>query len=327
MNMKKIVFLPLSPNMWEGFETLWDEAKKNKNNVVTVIPVPTYKRDSSGNITDTEYTLSGYPDEVEITDVNAFNFQEEHPDTIYLQNAQDLGCRAFLVNPFFFTGNLRQYTDNLVYVPYDCHPESYIDSKEEIEDKKTFLIPLNIMNIDHIIVQSESIKQLYLKCIAGLNSDLYNEWDKKITWKDFPRTNILKKYTKETVPHPLEWDEFLCAKKETHLLCTSIFNVLEGNRTFLKELFTTIKHYQSVKNEFLLIWRPHKEIINVLIRLRPELVEEYKEIISYYKNNSTGILDETPTPTPAIILSDKYIGASCGTMELFKSTGKKIEII
>ena len=320
--MKKIVFLPLSPDMWEGFQTLWEEAKKDENNIVTVIPVPTYTRDASGNIIETEYTLSGYPSEVIVTGVNDYIFEEETPDTIFIQNAQNQGCLGFCVNPFFFTNNLKKYTKNLVYVPYDCYHESIIDSKEEIDDKRAFLIPLGLIDLDHIIVQSEAFKNFYLKLIAGPSLELQEEWDKKISWEEYPRKNILKKYTKKTVPHPSKWDVSLSSGKETHLLCTSIFNVLNGNRTFINELFSTIKSYQYLKDEFLLIWRPHREIVNVLKNLRPELIDEYKEIIDYFTTNDIGILDDTKTPTAAIVLSDKYIGDYCGTMELFSYNEK-----
>ncbi len=325
--MKKIVFLPLSPDMWEGFQTLWEEAKKDENNIVTVIPVPTYVRDSAGTIIDTEYTLSGYPEEVEITGVNDYIFEKENPDTIYIQNAQNKSCIGFFVNPFFFTGNLKKFTKNLVYVPYDCYHESILGGKEETDDKRAFLIPNGITDLDHIIVQSETFMNFYLQLIAGPNSDLYEEWNKKISWEDYPRKKILKKYSKETVPHPAEWDTFLSSDRETHLLCTSIFNVLNGNRSYIKKLFSTIKYYQTTKENTLLIWRPHREIENVLKALRPELVDEYKELLDYFKTNNIGILDETKTPTAAIVLSDVYIGDYCGIMELFKSTGKTIEFI
>lgn len=325
--MKKIVFLPLSPDMWEGFQTLWEEAKKDENNIVTVIPVPTYIRDSSGRTIDTEYILSGYPAEVEVTDINDYIFEKENPDTIYIQNAQNQSCIGFFVNPFFFTGNLKKFTKNLVYVPYDCYHESIIGGKEEIEDKRAFLVPNGVMDLDHIIVQSEAFKDFFLKMIAGLNSDLHEEWNKKISWEDHPRTKILSKYSRETVPHPAEWDTLLSTEKETHLLCTSIFNVLNGNRSYIKKLFSTIKHYQTTKESTLLIWRPHREIENVLKSLRPELVDEYNELLDYFKTNNIGILDDTKTPTAAIVLSDKYIGDYCGIMELFKSTGKTIEFI
>jgi hypothetical protein len=58
--------------------------------------------------------------------------------------------------------------------------------------------------------------------------------------------------------------------------------------------------------------------------LRPGLVNEYNNLISFYRDNHVGILDEHPSPTPAIIMSDEYIGDACGIMELYRTTGKPI---
>ena len=46
--------------------------------------------------------------------------------------------------------------------------------------------------------------------------------------------------------------------------------------------------------------------------------------VEVYIGNDIGIFDEMPTPTPAIVLSDAYIGDECAVKELFKSTGKPI---
>lgn len=318
--MKKIVFLPCSPDMWDGFQTLWEDAVKDDDNLVTVIPIPTYKRDVNNQLSDAMYITEGYPGNVPVTDVNAYIFESERPDIIYIQNAQDTQCLAFCVHPFFHTSNLKQFTDNLIYVPYSCHYEEDLGDPQY----KNFFIPQNIDNIDHIIVQSEGMKEAYLNYIASTNASKYDLWKNKISWEDYPRTNILKRYTKTNVPHSSDWDNYLSDNKETHLLCTSIFNVLYGNRPLLKEVQQTLARYNSQKASTLLIWRPHRQMQEVLEKLRPELVKDYQQLLEYFTSNNIGILDTTPSPTAAIVLSDKYIGDNCGILELYKSTGKPI---
>ena len=60
------------------------------------------------------------------------------------------------------------------------------------------------------------------------------------------------------------------------------------------------------------------------MKLRPELFDDFRALLEFYIGNDVGIFDEMPTPTPAIILSDSYIGDECGVKELFMTTGKPV---
>ncbi|SDA41831.1 hypothetical protein SAMN02910275_00299 [Butyrivibrio sp. INlla18] len=323
--MKKIVFCPLSPNMWEGFQTLYEDIISDPDNKVWVIPVPTYRRDSDNNLSDCEYSLEGYPANVKITEVNNFSFETEQPDIIYVQNISDTETLGFTMHPFFHTTNLKRFTKNLTYIPYSCMKEPGCSNHEYLESIRFMLVPSGFYNIDHAIVQSENMKSTLMHLLAGQSKALFDEWNSKITWQSYPRIEILKRYNKKTVPHPKEWDSFLVHKTTIHLLCTSVLDVLENNRNLFVKLKVTMKKYIDIKDQVLLIWRPHREMMTILKIMRPELVDEYEEILNYYKSNNIGILDESVTPTAAITFADKYIGDSCAVAVLFKSTGKEMD--
>ena len=327
--MKKIVFLSLSPETWDGLETLWDEAIANPENEVTVIPLPTYRRNSDNSLSDANYSLSGYPDNVLITDVNAYNLKANHPDIIYTQNVQDTSNLGFCVHPAFHTGSLKKYTDNLVYVPYMCTEEISFDNKPFLDSiKMLFIYPSISSNVDQIILQSQNQKELYLYYLAGGNPDLNEYWSKRISYDNYPRNEILKKYNRHTVNYPHEWDSFLCTdydkRKRTVMLCTSVMGILTNEHNVIVKLKEIFYEYQKNSSDCVLIWRPYPAIKEAIEMLRPELVSDYNDLISYYRDNHVGILDELPSPTPAIIMSDEYLGDSCGIMELYKTTGKPI---
>ncbi len=327
--MKKIVFLTLSPQMWDGLETLWDMAISDKENEVVVIPLPTYKRDSDDNLSDASYSLSGYPKNVPITDVNGYSLRKNHPDIIYTQNVQDANNKGFCVHPAFHTDSLRACTDQLVYVPYMCTEQISLDNEPYLDSiKQLFISPSMYKNIDRILVQSQNQKDLYLHYLAGANPELIEYWSQRISYNDYPRNEILKKYNRLTVNRTKEWDEFLqpytSNGKKVLLLCTSVMGILTFEHPAinrLKNFFT--EHLQNM-DDFALIWRPYPAIEEAVKKLRPNLVDDYNDLISYYRDNHIGILDELPSPTAAIILSDEYMGDACGTMELFRTTGKPI---
>lgn len=326
--MRRVVFLPCHPNMWEGFQTIWEKETADPSNEVVVIPLPTYQVGYEQQVTDTEYITTGYPDNVVISGINDYDLEQEHPDTIYIQNIQDNNNPVFTVHPHFHSYNLRKWTDNLVYIPYDCM--RWIDPEymhlHQVYGK--MLAPAGITNVDKIIVHSENTKTIYLNLIAGIDPEARNKWNKKITCEGYPRIEILKKYTRDTVPYPAGWNRHLFdadgLQKETVLFVTSVFGVIEFNRSHFREARSIMEEYLSKKDTTVLIWRPHKYLPEIIAKYRPELFDDFRALLEFYITNDVGIFDETPTPTPAIILSDKYIGDEGTVKELFTSAGKKV---
>ncbi len=327
--MRKVVFLPCHPNMWEGFQTIWEKEISDPSNEVKVIPIPNYKRGTGTSVYDPEYITTGYPQNVEITGLNDYYLHEQHPDTIYVQNIQDGDNPVFAVHPDFHTTKLKDYTDDLVYIPYDCL--GYIDP-DYFHLKRVYskiLTPPGIKNTNRVIVYSENARTVYASILSNGNNELYDEWMKKITCEDYPRISILKKYTKDTVPYPESWNRHLFdsngQRKQTALFATSILGVLEFNRSHLREAKDILEEYLGKKDKVALIWRPHKYLPEVIMQLRPELFDDFRSLLEFYISNDIGIFDESPTPTPAIVLSDSYIGDNCAVKELFMSTGKPIQ--
>lgn len=325
--MRKVVFLPCSPNMWDGFETLYDKEVSDPSTQVTVIPIPCYSKKHDGSLTDTSYELTGYPDNVTITGVNDYNLAAEHPNTIYVQNIQDSDNPGFTVHPEFYTDKLRACTDELVYVPYNCFSEVDPGYEFLVKNYMPILCTKGIFNTDRIIVQSENTKNVYLRLLDAKGQPL-DVWDKKISFEEYPRKEILKKYTRETVNFPASWDRHLFGsddyQKDTVLFVTSVMGVLEFGRDDLLNAKAVFDEFLEKKEENALIWRPHKSLPEVIAKLRPELFDDFKALLEYYLYNDIGIFDDTPSPTPAILISDYYYGDECGIKELFKSTGKPI---
>ncbi|WP_022756737.1 hypothetical protein [Butyrivibrio fibrisolvens] len=330
--MKKIVFLSMSPKTWDGLETLWDKATADSENEVTVIPIPTYKRDSNNNLSDAQYTLLGYPDNVPITDINAYSLKANHPDIIYTQNIQDTSNFGFCVHPAFHTNTLKACTDQLVYVPYMCTEEISFDNKPYLESiKMLFICPAIKNNVDRIIVQSKNQKELYLRYLAEGNPKLIELWSSRISYNNYPRNEILKKYDRQTVYRPDEWNALLCpdsnGHKKTVLLCTSVIEILTNEHRVINKLIELFEDHLNKSDDYVLIWRPYPAIMEAIKMLRPGLVGDYDNLVSFYRQRHIGILDELPSPTSAIIIGDEYLGDACGVMELFKTTGKPVTLL
>lgn len=326
--MKKTVFLPCHPNMWEGFQTIWEKEISDPDNQVIVIPLPTYRIGQNGKLYDAEYITTGYPESVKIYDVNDYDLEAEHPDTIYIQNISDNNNPVFAVHPHFHTSNLRKFTDNLIYIPYSTLSDMDQDTTYLKRVYSKIITPPGIHNVDKIIVSSEPIRSMYLNLLSDGDVETYKKWYPKITCEDYPRISILKKYTKDTVPYPAAWNRHLFdslgERKETVLFTTSVFGVLQYNRSHFRAAQKVFEEYEQKKDTVAFIWRPNKYLPDMIMKYRPELFDDFRVLLEYYITHDIGIFDETPTPTPAIILSDSYIGDECMVKELFESTGKPV---
>ena len=70
------------------------------------------------------------------------------------------------------------------------------------------------------------------------------------------------------------------------------------------------------------MWRPHPLNRTALEFSRPDLHQEYLQIVEKYKAEGWGIYDDTVDFHRAIAISDAYYGDGGSTVPLYKATGK-----
>ena len=63
-----------------------------------------------------------------------------------------------------------------------------------------------------------------------------------------------------------------------------------------------------------------------LASMRPELLDEYRRIVSAYREAGWGIYDDSPDMDRAIACSDAYYGDMSSIVWLYEYTGKPIMI-
>ena len=112
------VFLPYKASMWDSLESVWMAADADENCDAYVIPIPYYDKNPDGSFREMHYEADQYPDYVPVTRYDAFDFEVHRPDAIYIHNAYDNCNLVTSVHPFFYSCNLKKFTDMLVYIPY-----------------------------------------------------------------------------------------------------------------------------------------------------------------------------------------------------------------
>ena len=335
---KEVVFLPCSPELWDGFDALYRELSEMPEYNVSVIPIPWFDKKPSGDLdtANPHFDTATYPSHVKLTAFDKYDFAGTHPDIIYIQNAYDSSNLGGSVHPAFYADNLKNYTDELVYIPHFVLDETIANNKGQRHKLLDFLSVPNIDSINKIIIQSEGLKLAMLCLFAGEEESEYKKkLDEKISFEAFPRITAIKNTVDEqgssnTHEIPDSWKPFILkadgTRKKVILYSNSVQALLDQSNRLPQKIKSSLEIFRSNSDDIALIWRPHPLLEEIASSLRPETASDFQALIDEYLNAGFGILDDSLDPTTAIAISDAYYGDTGSVMELFKATGRPIMI-
>lgn len=330
---REIVFLPYKASMWDSLESVWKEADKDENTDVYVIPIPYFDKNSDGTFRKEYYEGNLYPEYVPITKYDEYDFEQRRPDIIYIHNPYDECNVVTSVHPFFYSKNLKKFTEQLVYIPYFILEEINPNDKESVNNMKHFCITPGVINADKVIVQSENMREIYINVlteVSGNTKEMREYWAGKIDGSGSPKVDKILNTKKEDLEIPEEWLRIIQKPegswKKIIFYNTSIGTLLDTNEQMLRKMEKVFEIFKRNKEEVALLWRPHPLIESTLISMRPQLWEKYKIIRDKYVNENWGIYDDSADMDRAIVLSDMYYGDRSSILTLCKKCNKKIMI-
>ena len=180
-----VLFLPSRFEQLKSFQDLYESLRQMENVECKIMPIPYFDRLGTGALGEMHYEGEEFQKLYPILDYQSFDFATERPDCIVIHSPYDEQNQVFSVDPFFYSKNMKNYTNKLVYIPAFVTDE--IDPKNE-EDGKAFgnmdfyvTVP-GLFHADFTIVQSENMKKAYLAKIAQFtNSEVRKQMSKKIS--------------------------------------------------------------------------------------------------------------------------------------------------
>ncbi len=325
------VFLPYKACMWDSLESIWRAAEEDEDCDAYVIPIPYYDKNPDGSFKEMHYEAEMYPDYVPVIDYRSYDFEKRRPDMIFIHNPYDECNYVTSVPSSYYSKNLKKYTDQLVYIPYFILNEIQIENKKAIEAMKHFCTVPGVIHADRVVVQSESMRQIYINVLTEeTGKDTREYWENKILGMGSPKIDKLLRTKKENLEIPESWLKIILKPdgtwKKIVLYNTGVSSLLNYNEKMvekMKEVFTIFKENQ---NDIALLWRPHPLIKATIESMRPNLWTEYEKLVREFKEERWGIYDDSADMDRALIISDAYYGNGSSLVQLFEKTGKPIMI-
>lgn len=323
----EVVFLPYNASMWDSLESVWKAAAADQNCDSYVIPIPYYNKYPDGSFKEEYWEGDKYPDYVPITSYKDYDLEERHPDMIFIHNPYD-DCNAVTsVHPYFYSRNLKELTDELIYIPYFMLDEISPYDNCAIEGIKHFCSVPGVLNSDKVFVQSENMKQIYVNALTKLSGEnTYKYWINKIEGTGSPKQDKLINTKQEELQIPENWLNIIQkpdgSYKKVVFYNISIGSILENGEKMLEKIEYVFSIFKENKDEFALLWRPHPLIEDTLMAMINKLWERYKIIKEEYIYEGWGIYDDSADLDRAIVISDAYYGDKSSVLSLYKKTGK-----
>lgn len=325
----EVVFLPYKASMWDSLESVWKAADADPDCTAYVVPIPYYDRKSDGSLGEMHYEGSLYPKDVPVVWYENYNFEERRPDMIYIHNPYDGNNLVTSVHPFFYSENLKNFTEKLVYIPYFVLSEISPHNKLAIENMEHFCTVPAVVHADQVIVQSEDMRQIYIDVLVKhTGEDTRAYWENKILGLGSPKFDKVAQIEEVALNIPAEWNSVLQkpdgSRKKVILYNTGLTALLKKNEQMLIKIKDTLQIFKENQEEVALLWRPHPLIITTLESMRPQLLRAYLAIVEWYKREGWGIYDDTADLNRAIEISDAYYGDPSSLVQLYEKTGKPI---
>lgn len=183
----EILFLPVGPVEWKGFEPLYEKAVREDQSDIFVVPLPVLFKDPFGRITAGAEEIAAavreedYPPGVPLSAWPSYDLALHHPDRIYIQNPYDGENPCLSVPPRFYARSLQGYTEELIYLPAFRTDEFGEEDYNDIYNMKHYVTAPGVIYADRVVVQSEQMRGNYLeKLMAFAGEETREHWEKSV---------------------------------------------------------------------------------------------------------------------------------------------------
>ncbi|MBR3457271.1 MAG: hypothetical protein IKH16_03855, partial [Selenomonadaceae bacterium] len=311
-------------------ESVWQAAINDSEHAIAyVVPIPYCDRAPDGGASEWHCEIAKFPLYVPTIDYRYIDLEDMHPDVIIIQNPYDNYNIVTSVDETYYSWNLKKWTNKLVYIPYFMIEEFDPDDEEALEDFSCFVFPgRGVMNADLTIVQSENIREAYIRLLLKRTDKDRAYWEKRILGLGSPKIDKVLATKREDILLPEDWRRVIEKPdgtwKTVVLYNARLGNLLKYKDKLLDKMEWVFQTFQERRDEVALLWRPHP-LFEATVKARaPELWARYRWMVERYRREGWGIYDDSTDLHRAIAVSDGYYGDGSSIVCLYKATGKPV---
>ena len=272
---KVAVFLPCKVSWWETMEPLWRKYSADPSVEVHVLPIFYFDCDHEGNIGERHDERAIFPDYVEVEDCEKFDFERIHPDIIVTQVPYDGFSSVFTVHEFFYSANLLNFTDELIYVPcFDMDPPVNENDKAATAIS-VFIEQEGVVNVDKVIVRSEGLRKLYVDKLVGLSSeDTRQYWEQKIVVLE-PDEEVQVQDGSEAGVN----NDFAIGKRKRLVYYVGISSILKYGSDAIEKISESFDIFEEASDKLDVLFVTQWMLPENLERIDQGLFEEFEKLL------------------------------------------------
>lgn len=337
---REVVFLPYQARYWNAIESVYKAAMEDENCDVYVIPIPYYYKEYDGTLRNRKYEGEAFPDGIEITMYQEFDFEMHCPETIITQNPYDEWDSTVSVEKFFYSNNIRRYTDQLVYIPYFKVYEFTKDDYREYHNMQYYVTVPGVINADKVIVQSENMRELYIEKLTEFaGDDTRPVWEAKIVGIE----NTIEEYEDKDICDSISDEWRVRARKEdgTYKKMVAFYvtfsSLLQHKEHLIEKLRHVLEIFYDSRQDIILLWKENPMIYQSKDYIGIQLWEEYMQLQNQYIRydnviyiQSTDVVDaseENILNKKIAAVCDAYYGDSGKLAQMIQMQEKPVMIM
>ena len=283
ISRKEYLFIAVGPKEWNGFSEWYEQYKNDAAVDVSVVAVPVMSKDIYGriNVLNDELAeglkLEKYPDNVQIDSWDTYSLELHHPDKIFIQNPYDGENPCLTIPQTFYAKNLRNFTEELIYIPAFSVNEFTENDYTDIYNMKHYVTAPGVIYADKIFVQSENMKKRYVEKLSLFAGEYTRQiWEKKV--------NVCKHFAVaygQDVARDINSEHVSCTKKRV-LFCVGVNEIFEHQDVFINGLRDRFEIFKKNSDRILVDVCIYPFDKNEWMRLDDKRARKTFEIINEY---------------------------------------------
>jgi len=330
LKRKEVVFLPSKASEWEYIESVWRAAMEDAECDVYVVTIPYFYKEYDGRLRDMQYEGDRLPEYVAIEKYDEFDFGLHHPEKIFIQNAYDEYDPVTSVHEFFYSSNLKQFTEELIYIPPFVLEEFDKNSYREYFNMQYYCTMPGVVRADKVIVQSEAMRELYVEKLTEFAGEKTREiWEQKVLGLGSPKEDYVN-FHGGSVTVPVEWLKHIektdGSCKKVVLYYVGISSFVQYGHQIICKMEDVFAEFAKQQEEVVILWKLQDLVKSTLQQSDIQLYREVLALETKFQEMELGILAGEESDELLVSVCNAYYGDASSLVQKCRSAGIPVMI-